>query len=352
MTVPPRTGKSGLSPARPGVVPLTLLTGFLGAGKTTLVNRVLQGHAGERVAVLVNDFGALNIDRSLVRGEAEGVFSLENGCICCSLRDDLVGAVMRLLDRPEAPERVLLEASGIADPAPIAGTFLAPAFRHRLWLDGVVCVVDAERGLADPAHEALQLRQVGFSDLVVLNKADLAGAERVAALTARLRREFAGARVFTTSHCAVPSSVLFSPIDAAREPRALPAGARALDPPAHGTRFASWSFATEAAFCADTLYELARELPPWLYRAKGVLRLAGRDGRADRRGVLQLVGRRVDITPERRWSPADGGSQLVFIGDAAQFAPAEIESLLNACLRDVKPLDGFCGDNAAGGAGN
>jgi G3E family GTPase len=314
-------------------VPLTLLTGFLGAGKTTLVNRALNGGLGGPVGVLVNDFGALDIDRALIAGESEGVLSLENGCICCSLRDDLVGAVMRLLQQPDAPRRVLLEASGVADPAPIAATFLAPAFRHRLRLDGIVCVVDAEQALADPQLVPLQLRQIGFSDLVLLNKADLAGPARAREIATRIRKSFSGARMIETVRCDVPTEILFSWLESegyssATRDRGVPES----DGEAHTARFDTCSFESDEAYCADALHELARHLPPSIYRAKGILRLAGRKDQPDRRGVLQIVGRRADLTTDRAWQPGDGPSRLVFIGAAGRLQGDRLAAIVRNCV--------------------
>lgn len=326
-------------PADPAV-PLILLTGFLGAGKTTLVNRVLNGEFGERIGVLVNDFGALNIDSGLIAGQAEGVVSLENGCICCSLRGDLVAAVMRLLDRPDAPQRILLEASGVADPAPIAGTFLAPAFRRRLRLDAAVCVVDAEQALRTPALEALQLRQIGFSDLVILNKTDLAGPPRVRRLAERIRGEFEGARLLEAERCDVPLELLFSSPPGPRGARSAvgtPAGA-------HVTRFDSWCHETIEVFSADALHELARRLPPAVCRAKGIVRIAGRRGGEDRRGVLQIVGRRADLVTGPPWRDDERCSRLVFIGAAGHLQPERIAALVAGCLSDDKLEMRTCGD--------
>lgn len=324
-----RAAGPGAGGSADAAVPLTLLTGFLGAGKTTLVNRVLRGKAGVPVGVLVNDFGAIDIDRELIAGESEGVLSLANGCICCSLRDDLVASVTRLLAGPNAPRRVLLEASGVADPGPIATTFMAPAFRHRLRLDGVVCVVDAEQAFLAPEVEGLQWRQVGYADLVALNKVDLAGPERAAAVAARIRGEFSGARIIETVRGNLPAEVLFSPSEPgngpARQHERDPSGESAAD------RFAAWSFESEETFCADALHELPSRLPQWIYRAKGIVRLAGRDGQY-RRGVLQIVGRRADLVAEREWRPGDH-SRLVFIGAASSMQPARLEALVRACLR-------------------
>jgi G3E family GTPase len=324
----PRTGQEAGDSAD-AAVPLTVLTGFLGAGKTTLVNRVLRGEAGVPVGVLVNDFGAIDIDRELIAGESEGVMSLANGCICCSLREDLVASVTRLLARPDAPRRVLLEASGVADPGPIANTFMAPAFRHRLRLDGVVCVVDAEQAFLTPEVEGLQWRQIGHADLVVLNKADLAGPERTAEVAARIRGEFSGARIIETVRGNLPAEVLFSPSEpsskSVRRRERGPSGEFAAD------RFAAWSFESGETFCADALHELPRRLPHWIYRGKGIVRLAGRNG-PDHRGVLQIVGRRADLVLERAWRAGDR-SRLVFIGAAGAMQASRLEALVRACLR-------------------
>lgn len=154
-------------------VPLTLLTGFLGAGKTTLLNRILAGDHGLRIAGMVNDFGDLDIDEELVAGRSEGTLRLTNGCICCSLKEGLVSAVMDVLHRNERPEHIVLEASGVADPTGIATTLLAPVFGGRIRLDGVICVIDALQFDADHAERDLILHQLMVSDLIVLNKRDL-----------------------------------------------------------------------------------------------------------------------------------------------------------------------------------
>ena len=187
--------------------PSPILTGFLGAGKTTLLNRILTGNHGLRVGVLVNDFGSINIDAELVVGVDNNMISLANGCVCCQIRDDLVESVDALLARPEAVEYILLEASGVADPAGIFVTFNDPNLRDRIRLDSVICVVDADQVFAHPEYPPLmdlKLRQVGFADMLILNKVGLAGPEQVEKVRAWLDEHFNRLRIVETNYCEVP----------------------------------------------------------------------------------------------------------------------------------------------------
>ena len=129
---------------KPTPIPVTVVAGFLGAGKTTLINHILNGDHGRRIAVVVNDFGSINIDAELISDVGEGMVSLANGCICCVIRSDLISAVLQLADRPERPDHIVIESSGVADPASVVRAFMVPEIRSSVLLDGVITVVDAD----------------------------------------------------------------------------------------------------------------------------------------------------------------------------------------------------------------
>jgi G3E family GTPase len=301
-------------------VPLTILTGFLGAGKTTLLNHILTGDHGMKVGILVNDFGSINVDAELVVDVEDGMISLANGCVCCEIRDDLVDSISALLDRDEPVEYVLLEASGVANPAGIYTTFVDSTYRDRIRLDSVTCVVDADQLFTydDPDLVKLKLQQIGFADLVVLNKVDLAGVDGTTRVKRWIESHFTRVRIVPAINCEIPLEILLSVGRFDVDQVSVEAGEGHRDGPeadpgegVHGAFFSTWSYTGNEPLSRRLLERMIkRELPETVYRCKGFIHL-GDD--PEYRYVLQVVGRRIDLTQDRPWGDQPPGNRVVAI---------------------------------------
>jgi G3E family GTPase len=318
-------------------VPVTLLTGFLGAGKTTLLNRILNGQHGLRVGVLVNDFGAINIDAELVEGVEENTIRLSNGCVCCEVRDDLVSSLEQFLTRTEAVEYVILEASGVADPEGIVMTFLNQRYERLLRLDSITCLVDAEGIFADGDNERLnmlKMRQIGFADLVVLNKVDLVGPQHIEVVKEWIDHHLRRIRIIESTRCDVPLEILlavgrFDPAHVVAQHKSQGEN----EEHHHGhvavrDMFDTWSYESDQPFSLETLREMVRkELSPSIYRCKGIVFSADSPSK---RIALQIVGRRTEITELDEWGDRTPRTQIVAIGKAIN--AQELSNQFNACI--------------------
>ncbi|KKB12272.1 cobalamin biosynthesis protein CobW [Devosia geojensis] len=185
--------------------PVTVLTGFLGSGKTTLLNRILSEQHGKKYAVIVNEFGEVGIDNDLIVNADEEIFEMNNGCICCTVRGDLIRILEGLMKRADRFDGIIVETTGLADPAPVAQTFFVDEdVRERTKLDAIVTVVDAKHvlGEIDTAPEAQE--QLAFADLVVLNKTDLVTAQELAEVEARIRKINPMAPIQHAERCNLP----------------------------------------------------------------------------------------------------------------------------------------------------
>ena len=304
-------------------VPLTILSGFLGAGKTSLLNHILRSDHGLRVAVLVNDFGAINIDAALVEQVQDGTISLRNGCICCSIRGDLLAAVGGLLARAEPPEYMLIECSGVADPVAVARTFTLPELRGRVHLDSMIALVDAEQVHLRDEYQDLIADQIAAADIVVLNKIDLASANLRAGLRAWIELIAPNARLIEAVHGQIPLALVLGVGSyATRDERKTPERA-------HNAEFATWSYSAERPFGFAALRQALSGLPTTIFRAKGVLWLAEEPAR---RVVLQLVGSRISISPAEPWGTETPRSQLALIGAPESVDQEALETLFAGCL--------------------
>ena len=324
---------------------MTVLTGFLGAGKTTLLNRILNGDHGMKVGVLVNDFGSINIDADLVVDVESDVISLANGCVCCSIRDDLSEAIIQVIERPERPEFIILEASGVAEPTGIALTFVDDSsLIDRVRLDSIICVIDAEQVFEAPEQMELKIWQVATADMVVLNKTDLVGEEQIERIEAWLDERLHRYRLVEAERCDVPLDVLLGvgrfdpgsvePGHAPHPQECSAPGCEHSDHYGHDDRFEAWSYETDRLLSLDVLRKEAAKLPAGVYRAKGVIAASEAP---ERRAVLQVVGKRVDVSFDGDWDGHRPTTRIVAIGAAGTIEPGGLEKHFAGCLTDSDP---------------
>ncbi len=191
-------------------LPVTIITGFLGSGKTTLLNHILTNQQGLKTAVLVNEFGEIGIDNELIVTTGDNMVELSNGCICCTINNDLAEAVYKVLEREDKVDYLVVETTGLADPLPVALTFLGTELRDLTRLDSIVTVVDCENFSLDLFNSEAAYSQIAYGDIILLNKVDLVDEADVDALEVRIRDIKAGARMLRTTKSQVPLALILS----------------------------------------------------------------------------------------------------------------------------------------------
>ena len=305
-------------------VPILLVTGFLGAGKTTVVNHLLAHAEGRRIAAVVNDFGAINIDADLIAGASEGVISLSNGCICCSLEGDLLRTLAALLRRDPQPEFIVIETSGIADPADIVRNLMDPLIWREAPLEAALCVVDATTPAATLNDDALLRSQLRAADVVALSKVDLVDATARAQLRDAIHLLRPGAVMVDARHGEVPAELLF-PVD----PDRVPAPREVAPRRPTADRFETFSWTSERPVSLPRLQQAIGRLAPKLARAKGLFETVEQPGRLT---VFQLAGGRATLAPGEPLPTGAPRVRIVFIAEIGVLTRAEIDGIMQGCV--------------------
>ncbi|WP_027547101.1 GTP-binding protein [Bradyrhizobium sp. WSM2254] len=304
-------------------VPILLVTGFLGAGKTTVVNHLLAHAEGRRIAAIVNDFGAINIDAELIAGASDGVVSLANGCICCSLEGDLLRTLATLLRRDPKPEYIVIETSGVADPSDIVRNLMDPVILREAPLETVLCVMDADTP-PSAFDDALMRAQLRVADIVALSKLDLADEGAGARMREAIRALRVPAVVVDARHGEIPSVLLFpAAIDRAPAPRE-PGPKRPAE-----ERFETLSWTSDQPISLPRLQQAIGRLAPKLARAKGLFETVEQPGRLT---VFQFAGGRATLAPGEAPTPGVPRSRIVFIAELGVLSKAELDGIMAGCV--------------------
>jgi len=317
-----------MTPTKP--VPVSILTGFLGAGKTTLLNYILKQQHNYKFAVIINEIGKIGVDGQLVEKQQEEIVEMSNGCLCCTVRKDLVKGVQNLLKKGGF-DYLLIETTGIAEPAPIAQTFLnIPALQQLVRMDSIITVVDAEQIQKQLAELETAREQIRMADFLLLNKTDLVDETALLAAEARIRELNPQATLFRTNQSQVNLNELLD-MHAFDVEQKLAADPKFLDELSqrHHHEINSVSFEFDRPFSVEALEMFVQELSEKekIFRSKGFLWINGNP----RRAIFHGVNNRFTLLWDRLWEKDEvRKSQLVFIG--REINEGRIRAELEQCM--------------------
>jgi G3E family GTPase len=297
-------------------IPVTLLTGALGSGKTTLLNRILAEQHGMKIGVIVNEFGELSIDHHLVVGTEEEVVELANGCVCCTVREDLLDAVSKMLSREL--DLIVVETTGLADPRPVAQTFLHDELYEDVRLDAIITVLDLANFHQNLLQSSTTLDQILAGDILLLNKKDLVSEAKIQEIRLELEDINPSARMIETVAGNADLRLLLG-VDLFREEKLEEEAEtkgdfvpleRLKNPHLSREEISSVSFMAQKPFSYEKLGEFLENLPRDIFRGKGILWVDGYEERL----IFHLVGDRSTATLGEPWGDQERGSKLVLIG--------------------------------------
>jgi G3E family GTPase len=310
-------------------IPVTIITGFLGSGKTTLLNHILTKQEGLKIAVLVNEFGEIGIDNELIIATEDNVVELNNGCICCTINEDLVKSVEKILQREQQVDYLIVETTGVADPLPVALTFLGSNLRDQTRLDSIITLADCENFSLDKfEHSEAAISQFACADVVLLNKTDLVDTDTIGKIQDKIANLREGIRIIKTTNSQVPLPLILS--------AGLFESDRYFNTEKHdhhhdhshhleNDNFVSVSFECDRPLNIRKFqYFLDNQLPKEVFRAKGFLWFED----SEFKHIFHLSGKRFTITDEQWKTPPK--NKLVLIGQ--NLNKEELKTLLQQCI--------------------
>lgn len=317
------TASGSINLAEAAAIPVQIVGGFLGAGKTTLLNRLITTQQERRLAIIVNDFGAIDIDGLLVERREEDILALKNGCICCSLQSDLFSTLRMILSRNPPPDAIFIECSGVSRLDDMRQALADPVLWRHAALDAVICVVNAIDVASQTAltHDPLWREQIQSSDLIVLSHTDELDADAISHAEAGIKSLRGAVPVLTSADTLLTHAAFFSPVGSGEKISRFRANSDVRE------EFSSLEW------CCDTPLDLAafqrviEQYAVTLLRAKGILYLASATHRPL---LLQMTGTRVTIGTAPDKAAADPATRLVFIGRQGVFDPAALKTALDA----------------------